>query len=273
MSDGGPRPVTFLSDYGESDMFAGICRAVISRISPGSPIIDLTHGILPGAVGAGALSLAAALPYTAPGVHVAIVDPGVGTRRRAVAVEVAEDGRVLVGPDNGLLAPAVNRFGGATRVVEISNSPLRLEPVSPTFHGRDIFAPVAAAIAAGTPLDDVGVELPARSLIPLSRPRTAVEPDRIIAFVSAVDRFGNVRLDANTAVLGEAGFGPGDTIFVAAGNEEHEGIVGLTFADARAGRLVLYGSSMGLLAIATHRGSAAAALNVNPGSEIELRRR
>ena len=137
------RPITFLSDYGYEDEFAGICRAVIAAIVPEAAVIDLTHGIKRHAIRQGAAVLANALPYAPPGVHLAVVDPGVGSPRRAVAVMVGSDDRVLVGPDNGLLWQAIERFGGAVDAVDVSLSRFRLEPISATFHGRDVFAPVA----------------------------------------------------------------------------------------------------------------------------------
>src|SRR5918993_4038990 len=155
------RPITFLSDYGLSDEFVGVVHAVIARIAPEAPVIDLTHGIPRQDVETGARVLARSLPYAPAGVHLAVVDPEVGARRRAVALRTAEEDRLLVGPDNGLLMAAAERFGGIAEVVEISASPWRLEPVSATFHGRDLFAPVAARLAAGGRLADAGAPLDA----------------------------------------------------------------------------------------------------------------
>ena len=167
-------PISFLSDYGDEDEFAGVCRAVIRQIAPDAPLIDLTHGI--GAAGNPPRrprtgQRAALLPA---GVHLAVVDPGVGTERRPVAVTTMEEGRFLVGPDNGLLAPAIERFGGAARAIDISRSPFRLEPVSATFHGRDLFAPVAAHIALGARLDEAGEKFEPSELTGLELP----EPPR-----------------------------------------------------------------------------------------------
>jgi S-adenosylmethionine hydrolase len=158
-----PRPITFLSDYGYEDEFAGVCRAVISQIAPGAPLIDLTHGIGRQDVRQGAVVLANALPSCPPGVHLAVIDPGVGSDRRAVAVAAAE-GRILVGPDNGLLSRALDRLGGALDAVELSRSPFRLEPVSATFHGRDLFAPVAAHLSLGASMLADGPLQPGDSL-------------------------------------------------------------------------------------------------------------
>ena len=156
--------LTFLSDYGYDDEFAGACRAVVARLAPGVEVVDITHGIPPGDVRRGALALESAVAQAGEAVHLAVVDPGVGTERRAVAVECA-DGSRLVGPDNGLLALAASALGGVRALVDISNTPLRLEPVAPTFHGRDLFAPVAAHLAAGRPLEAAGPEADPGSLL------------------------------------------------------------------------------------------------------------
>src|SRR3954452_15883389 len=149
-------PVTFLSDYGLTDDFVGVCHAVIARIAPEARVIDLTHGIPRHDVRTGALTLARALPYAPAGVHLAVVDPEVGTERRAVAIRCGDEGRVLVGPDNGLLMPAAAALGGAVEAVDIARSPHRLEPVAATFHGRDVFAPVAGHLATGAELAGAG---------------------------------------------------------------------------------------------------------------------
>ncbi len=154
-----PPVITFLSDYGNDDEFVGVVHGVILKLCPEARVIDVSHGIPRQAVDLGARALLRALPYMPAGVHLAVVDPEVGARRRAVALRVAEEDRLLVGPDNGLLIPIAERFGGVATAVEISSSPWRLEPVSATFHGRDIFAPVAARLAAGEPLEDAGTPL------------------------------------------------------------------------------------------------------------------
>ena len=189
------RPITLLSDYGTDDEFAGVCRAVIARIAPDASVIDLTHGIRRHALGEGAFVLARALPYAAPGVHVAVVDPGVGSPRRALAVRTNDEERVLVGPDNGLLIPALESFGGPAEVVDISLSPFRLEPVSASFHGRDVFAPVAAHLASGATLSEAGEEVDAASLQPSPLPTPEFGDDGVLTQVVAVDRFGNAALN------------------------------------------------------------------------------
>src|SRR6185503_8927179 len=156
-------------------------------------------------VRAGALVLARALPYMPPGVHLAVVDPEVGGERRAVAVRCADEDRLLVGPDNGLLAPAARRFGGAVEAVDVGRSPHRLEPVAATFHGRDVFAPVAAHLAAGAPLAGAGDPVPVDELTPLDLPRPVVGDGRVEAHVLTVDRFGNVTLDVTHDELAGSG--------------------------------------------------------------------
>ena len=167
--------VSLLTDYGHEDEFVGVCHAVIRGIAPDVPIVDLTHGITSYGVREGAIVLRNALPYVPPGVHVAIVDPQVGTERRGVALLTAEE-RILVGPDNGLLSPAWERFGGVVEAVDISRSQHRLEPVSATFHGRDIFAPVAAHLATGAPLSDAGQHV-ARLRSPCHQDSLPVDPE------------------------------------------------------------------------------------------------
>ena len=189
-----PRPITFLSDYGYEDEFAGVCRAVISQIAPGAPLIDLTHGIARQDVRQGAIALANALPSCPPGVHLAVVDPGVGSARRAVAVAAAE-GRFLVGPDNGLLSRALDRLGGALDAVELSSSPFRLEPVSATFHGRDLFAPVAAHLSLGARLEEAGEPIDPSSLVTLDLPAPRIAEGEVVAHAIHEDGYGNVTLD------------------------------------------------------------------------------
>src|SRR3954462_7890673 len=188
--------VTFLSDYGHLDEFVGVCHGVIARLAPDVRVIDVTHGIPRHDVRAGALVLRDALPYMPPGVHLAVVDPEVGGRRRAGALACAEEERILVGPDNGLLTLAAERFGGVIEAIDIGRSPHRLEPVSATFHGRDLFAPVAARLAAGDPLGGRGDPIAPAELVPLELRRARGEGSEVIAHALANDRYGNVILDA-----------------------------------------------------------------------------
>src|SRR5215212_2945696 len=175
------RPITFLSDYGLADEFVGIVHGVIAGICPDVRVIDISHGVPRQDVRVGALMLARALPYVPAGVHLAVVDPEVGARRRAVALRTAEEDRLLVGPDNGLLIPAARRFGGVAEVAEISTSPWRLMPVSATFHGRDVFAPVAARLAGGARLAAAGEPIEVGELVSFDQTQPRREADALVA--------------------------------------------------------------------------------------------
>jgi S-adenosylmethionine hydrolase len=268
----GPRPITFLSDYGPDDEFAGVCRAVIARIAPDATVIDISHGIARHDVARGASTLAAALPYAPAGVHLAVVDPGVGSPRKAVAVRVADEERVLVGPDNGLLALAIERFGGTVEAVDVSRSPVRLLPLSATFHGRDIFAPVAAHLALGAAPEALGEPLDPAELIVLERPAPEVEAGvSLVAGVSHVDTFGNATLLASADEGAGAGLRLGRPLTAEAGGASHEAAYALTFADVDEGGLLLYLTAAGNLALAVNRGSAAERLGLRPGDLVTLR--
>ena len=264
-------PISFLSDYGDEDEFAGVCRAVIRQIAPDAPLIDLTHGIGRQGIRHGALALANALPYTPPGVHLAVVDPGVGTARRPVVVTTIEEGRFLVGPDNGLLAPAIERFGGAARAIDISRSPFRLEPVSATFHGRDLFAPVAAHIALGARLDEAGEKFEPSELASLDLPTAEGEDGSLLAHCLYADRFGNAVLDATRDQAEAAGLAPGARIDLRAPDGRFEALWTSTFADVHEGEVLLYEDSSRRLALAVNNGSAAGLLDMGPDSEVTLR--
>jgi S-adenosyl-L-methionine hydrolase (adenosine-forming) len=263
-----PRPITFLSDYGEADEFAGACRAVIARIAPEALVIDITHGIPGGDVRRGALALEAALPHAAPGVHLAVVDPGVGGERRAVAVRVAAQDRVLVGPDNGLLWPAIQKLGGVTDAVEISASSFRAERVAPTFHGRDLFAPVAAHLALGASLREAGRELDPAILVALELPSPTLAPGEARGHVLYADSFGNLTLDLRRSDL--SGLGGGHDLLVECAGREHQTLLGSTFSDVPEGELVLYEDSTGRLALAVRDGSAEALLGAGRDERIRV---
>ena len=255
--------ITFLSAYGLEDDFVGICHGVIAGICPEARVIDLTHGIARGDVRSGALILRNALRYLPSGVHLAVVDPGVGSARRGVAVRLA-DGRLLVGPDNGLLSLAADAGGGVAEAVDIGASPFALEPVSATFHGRDIFAPVAARLAGGATLTDAGVGIDAGALVALELPRAEVVDGVLVAQVVHVDRFGNVQLDVE-----EPGFEPGREFEVAGERARYL----RTFADAGAGEVMLYEDSSRRLAVAVNQGDAARRLGLAVGDELRIRLR
>jgi S-adenosyl-L-methionine hydrolase (adenosine-forming) len=288
--------VTFLSDYGPADEFVGVCHGVIARRCPAARIIDITHGIPRHDVRAGALALRAALPYMPTGVHLAVVDPGVGSERRAIALATREESRLLVGPDNGLLLAAAAAFGGALEVVDIGASSEALSPVSATFHGRDIFAPVAAALADGAALSSVGEPIEPDGLLALGRARgsrrlgTATReaarkatPDAapeqresdgrgyaLLARVLSIDGFGNVALNASGGAFAETAQPPKRVLVEIAG-EGREAIVGRTFADVAEGELVAYVDSRGALALAVNGGSAAERLALHVDDVLTLR--
>jgi S-adenosylmethionine hydrolase len=264
-------PITFLSDYGHEDDFVGVCHGVIQRIAPGVCVIDIAHALPPHDMRTAALVLRNTLPFMPVGVHLAIVDPGVGTRRRPVALRSA-DGRQFVGPDNGLLALAVEQSGGAESAVDLNASPYRLEPVSATFHGRDVFAPVAAQLALGTALEQVGSAFPPQELVRLELPAVDVAPGEVSARALYVDRFGNIQLNATAPDMSAAGLEPGGHLRVEARGKPHEASYVRTFADAPKRALLVYVDSYEAITLAVNGGSAAAALSLSAGAFVTLRR-
>ena len=264
--------VSLLTDYGNEDEFVGVCHAVIRGIAPDVPIVDLTHGIERYGVREGAIVLRNSLPYVPVGVHVAIVDPQVGTERRGVALRTG-DGRALVGPDNGLLSLAWESCGGVIEAVDISRSPHRLEPVSATFHGRDIFAPVAAQLAAGAELADAGQHVEPDELQVLQLPRPQIREGEVVAHVLVVDRFGNASLDVAHADLAGSGLTLGTAVEIDVGGERFTATFAQTFADVRPGDVILYEDAYRTLAIAMNRGDAAATLRLAPDATVVLRPR
>ena len=260
------RPITFLSDYGLDDDFVGVCHAVIACIAPEARVIDLGHGIPRHDVRSGAVTLRRALPYAPAGVHLAVVDPEVGGERRAIALRCIEDDRILVGPDNGLLHLAAQRFGGIAEVVDVGRSPHRLEPASATFHGRDIFAPVAAHLAAGAPLQGAGDPLEPSEVTRLDMPLAVMEGDEITAHAIAFDRFGNVMLDVEHTELEGSGLRLGRKVSV----NGHEGVYAVTFADVAPGELLLYQDAYRTLSLAINRGSAREVLGLEVDAEVRI---
>jgi S-adenosyl-L-methionine hydrolase (adenosine-forming) len=259
--------IAFLTDFGLQDDFVGTCHGVIKRIAPDVQIIDVTHGIEPHQVLQGALVLAATLPYMPVGVHLAVVDPGVGSARRPLALRDHE-GHVFVGPDNGLLIPAAEAGGGVVAAHELVNPEYALQPVSRTFHGRDLFAPAAAHIATGVSLQELGPPLDPEVLVRLGLPEPEVEAARIGARALYVDRFGNVQLNVAGAHLAGAGAEPGRRVRLELPHGTRMAVVARTFADVPTGDVVLYEDSYGNVAIAVSRGSAAAALGLGAGEPV-----
>jgi S-adenosyl-L-methionine hydrolase (adenosine-forming) len=262
--------VTFLSDFGLQDDFVGTCHGVIKRIAPQAQIIDITHGVPPRNVLQGALVLANTTPYMPDGVHLAVVDPGVGTSRRPVAIR-SGNGRLLVGPDNGLLVPAADRLGGIEAVHELANAVYALDTVSRTFHGRDLFAPAAAYLASGVSIDALGPPLAADALARLDIPAPDVGENRIRATVLYIDRFGNVQLNLTREHMHQAEVTPGTTVELELGLERYFAVAARTFADARSGDVILYEDSYRNIALAISGGNAAELFAAVPGQEVRIR--
>jgi S-adenosylmethionine hydrolase len=263
------RFITFLTDFGLQDDFVGTCHGVMKRIAPEVEIIDITHGIAAQAVLQGALTLANTLPFMPEGVHLAVVDPGVGGSRRALALRDAQ-GRIHVGPDNGLLIPAAERMGGIAEAHELTNPAYALESVSRTFHGRDLFAPAAAHLARGVPLAELGPPIAPDALARLDLPQPEVGTTRIRSTVLSIDRFGNVQLNLNRAHLEEAGIVPGTRVELQIGPERYYAVAARTFADARRGDVILYEDAYRNVSIAITGGNAAAMLGIKPGRDVRI---
>jgi len=274
-SDSAPPVITFLSDYGLHDEFVGVCHGVIVRRCPQARVIDLTHAVPAHDVRAGAILLRSAVPYLPEGVHLAVVDPGVGAAgpagRRAVALRTVEQDRLLVGPDNGLLMPAAERLGGVIEAVDISESRERLRPVSRTFHGRDIFAPVAAALAAGVALENVGEPLDPEQLRRMGIPSAQLENGVLTAHVLRRDTFGNLILDAAHEQLRQLGAQLGDELAVEHSGSSHTAIYAETFAEVTPRELLIYEDAQQMVSLAVNRGSAAELLGAEQDDELLIR--
>jgi S-adenosylmethionine hydrolase len=263
--------ITFLSDYGLVDDFVGVCHGVIATICPHARVIDISHGIGRHDVRGAALMLGESLAYMPVGVHLAVVDPDVGAERRAVALRLQDD-RMLVGPDNGLLSLAAEIGGGVVEAVDIAHSPFRLEPVSATFHGRDIFAPVAARLAAGAPLAEAGDPLDPEQLSKLVLPRAERRDGALVAHIRQIDHFGNLQLDAAHEDVAEAGLKMGRPVRVQTAARTSQLIQYVrTFADVDEGELLLYEDAQRRLSVAISHGDAAAALSLGINDELWIR--
>jgi S-adenosylmethionine hydrolase len=244
---------------------------VIARIAPDARVVDISHGVPRHQVRPGALILRNTLPYMPPGVHLAVVDPDVGAERRGVALRTAEEERILVGPDNGLLTLAAERFGGVVEAIEIRRSPHRLEPVSATFHGRDVFAPVAAHLAAGAPFADAGEPFDPSELVTLELPRARRAGDAFVAHALYIDRYGNVQLDVEHSELTAAsGLKLGRPLELEANGRRILAWYALTFADVQPGEALVYEDAYRALALAVNRGSAAAELELELDGEVRI---
>lgn len=265
----GTRPICFLSDYGLGDDFVGLCKGVILRIAPGATIIDLSHEVPGFSVEAGAEILEHATRYMPEDtVYLAIVDPGVGTERRALALSTTGDS-LLVGPDNGLLAPAAEALGGITSAVSLTNPDYHVQPVSSTFHGRDIFAPAAAHLAAGLNPALLGEAVEPASLARVEPSRVERESENTIATtIIAVDRYGNARLSAKAE---EAGFDFDTLLRVELGEGERMLVHYVeTFGHVKVGDLVLVPDSHRHLSLSVNQGNASRALALEVGTRVRL---
>ena len=264
----GMRPVCFLSDFGLADDFVGTCKGVMHTIAPGVSIVDLTHDVPNFGVETGAELLQHATRYMpADALYLAVVDPGVGTERRGIALRTGS-GALLVGPDNGLLVAAAESLGGISGAVALTEQRFHLHPVSNTFHGRDVFAPVAAHLVAGVGLSDLGEAVDTASLTRLGPGCAAAEEGRgLTTRILSIDHFGNARLSVTTD---ESGLEYGDTLKVDVGAGEMSVRYVETFGSARAGEPVLVPDSHWRLSLAINKGNASQALSLRVGGQVRL---
>jgi hypothetical protein len=244
-----------------------VVHSVIRSIAPEVGVVDICHEIPPHDVRGGSLTLVRAVQYLAPGIVLGVVDPGVGTQRRAVAVEVADGEAIFVGPDNGLLAPAVSMVGGAGRAVELTAADYQLPAPGPTFAGRDVFAPAAAYLAQGVDLAEFGPNVDPLSLRPGLVPLPRFEGETLAAEVLWVDRFGNVQLNISPAEIEDMG----DRVAVRWGEQLRTATRATAYEEIGAGQLGLLVDSYGMVALAVNRASAAAELDLGPGDQVNLR--
>lgn len=256
--------ISLTTDYGTFDGFVAACHGSIARIAPDVRIIDVTHHVPPADVTRGAAVLAQTAPHLPAAVHVAVVDPGVGTARRGIAIGTPNG--VLVGPDNGVLIWAAEALGGIESVHELVNKDWFLGDVSRTFHGRDVFAPAAARIAAGAALSDAGPAVDQSTLVRLAEPVVSVGDGWLEAEVMTVDRFGNVQLAAEGPTL--AGLGPELLV-----NGNVRARRGITFGDVDPGDLLVFEDSAGQVALAINNGRAVVVLSVRPGDIVRITER
>ncbi|MFN2613601.1 MAG: S-adenosyl-l-methionine hydroxide adenosyltransferase family protein [Actinomycetota bacterium] len=266
------RFITFLSDYGLEDEFVGVCRGVIKRFAPEVEILDVAHGIPPQDIHAGATVLAQAVRYMPAAVHLAVVDPGVGTNRRQVVLGT-KNGPPLVGPDNGLLCPAADALGGATQAFSIENRDLFLQAPSRTFHGRDIFAPVAARLALGMAPEEVGPRIDVESLVKLKQRQADVHDDHVHARIEQIDHFGNLQLNVVRQDLHAVGVLPGDELEARIGGRVFAPIYGNAFSEVQPGRLIVLEDSYRWMTLAANQGSASMLVEARRGDAVVLARK
>lgn len=258
--------ISFLSDFGHQDEFVGVVHSVIRSIAPEVEVVDITHGIAPHDVRAGALALARSAQYLCPGVVLAVVDPGVGTDRKAVAIEVGDGVSVLVGPDNGVLASAVAMVGGASRAVELTNEDYQLGRLGSTFDGRDIFAPAAAHLAMGVDLLELGPVLEPTVLMPGLLPIIDVEDGGLVIEALWIDTFGNVQLNIGPDDLADWG----DPFTLVVGERRETIARRSAYRALSTGEVGAIIDSSGLVSLAVNGSSAAAHLGISSGDELRI---
>lgn len=263
--------ITFMTDFGNRDDSAGCCRGVMLGRAPDARLIDITHEIPAFDIRRGALTWMNVLPYMPVGIHVGVVDPGVGTTRRAIALRVGR-GDVLVGPDNGLLAAAAEGLGGAAEVVELANEAFMLQPRSNTFHGRDIFSPMAAALATGTPLAALGPALEVSDLVTLELPRPQWVRETLHCGVSYIDNFGNLRLNVSDSDIARWNLREGEQVRVTLGDYTLIAPYLRSFGAAPEGATAVIMDSYWRLMLAINRGNAAVTYGAAVDAPVTLAR-
>ena len=262
-------PISFLSDFGLADEFVGVVHGVLGKLAPESRVIDVGHGTPRGDVRAAALALTRAIQYLPEGVALVVVDPGVGSERRALALET--EWGYFVGPDNGVLSPAVAMVGGATVIVSIDNPEARIPSPGETFHGRDVFAPAAGLLASGeASILDLGAELAPGSVQPLLLPLPETEGNIVTGEAWWVDSFGNVQTNIGPDDLTAIGLAPGSTLTVKVGATLHTIPWATAYADVDSGEALIHVDSVGLIAIAVRDGAADEELNLSSGVSVTL---
>lgn len=262
-------PISFLSDFGYQDEFVGVVHGVLARIAPESRVIDITHGIAPGDVRGGALALMRAIQYVPPGVALAVVDPGVGTARTPIAAETPWG--FFVGPDNGLLSPAVAMVGGASRIVAIENPELIIPSEGTTFDGRDRFGPAAAVLAGGeAKLADLGPEVDPAGVMPLMLPLSDFADGVVSGQAWWIDRFGNAQTNVSPEELAVLGVQPGSEVVVRVGNRDHTLHWVAAYGEVEPGRPLLHIDSYGLMALAVREGRADEWFGLEAGTPVSF---
>jgi S-adenosylmethionine hydrolase len=262
--------ISFLSDYGTRDEFVGIVKCVVSDIAPHAKVIDLTHDIPPFDVRAGSLALARCISYVPTGIVLAVVDPGVGTARRSVAVSVGGGRGVLIGPDNGLLSMGTALAGGAEAAVVLNNPEYQLATPGATFAGRDVFAPAAAHLCNGVPLTELGEVIDPNLLLPGVVPLSRKEGDDLVAEITWVDRYGNCQLNVGPDEVANLGTTLGVAFTAANGERVNRSAAIVPNFSAIGGGIGLVIDSFGMLAICVDRGSAAESLSIGVGDAVTL---